>query len=127
MEHLVALQGVVGLRHLGLGAAEHVAGLRGVHLGEELAAADGLSLVDIHTLDHAHAGEADGRAGVLLDNAYVGVAVVDQTGAHQERFYTRGGFLSNSFLLAAAGGQEPASDCQNDCVSHVFLGFWLQR
>ena len=118
VQHLVALQSIVGLGHLSLSTAKQVASLGVVHLGYQLSAAHSLTFVHQHALNHTHASKAYCSSLTLFDNAYISLSV----GTCSSRCYLC--FNSNrslSFLFlftSTAAYQHRAQQHQNTLV-HV--------
>ena len=71
MQHAISLQGIIGLRHRGLGTAEHIAGLGVVHFRNQLSPTHGLSFAHQYTLDDSHAGKAYCRSFTFFNNTYI--------------------------------------------------------
>ena len=108
MQLAVTLLGVLGLARAGLGGSEDVAGLRVVHLCQQLSASHLLAFSHEDALDCPHAGEAHGGGFGLFDDAYVFAGHrLGLVFLHYLRAHTDGCFrLFAGLLLAARDGQQ---------------------
>ena len=79
VQHLEARQCVVGLRHLRLGTTQQVAGLRVVHLRNQLTFAYGLTFVHQHPLDDSHACKAHSGSLSFFHNSHISLSIIHHT------------------------------------------------
>ena len=106
MKHLVAFEGVIGLRHLGLSATEQVTGLRVVHLSQQLTTPNSLAFVYQYTLDDSHTGKTDGSSLALLYYTHIRLGTVSKSRRHDLRLHSDGSFLRFVFVLATTADSE---------------------
>ena len=102
---------IVGLFHRSLGTCQEVTGLSVVHLCDELSMTHGLALAHEQTLHHAHARKADSCTLALLDDAYIGDAVISHRWRNHQGLHSDGSLFPILFLLTAAADDD-------DCCQH---------